>query len=206
MSTFQVERRPEDGPAAKKLRKAGVLPMALIQREHSTVMLQAPSDRFREALKHVDGHGTLVLQIGTERRPRKAIVKQIDQDALRNQLIHVTLQEVSDEDQVKMDVPILVVAHSEEEGNGATLSQVMDTLKVRGRLMDIPDHIEVDASKLSAGEHLEVSQLSLPESVEVLSAADATVITLTINRAVELPETASEDATEGEQLGGESAS
>jgi large subunit ribosomal protein L25 len=194
MSILKVERRSE-GIRPKKLRRGGVLPMVLVERTNETVLLQAPMLEFRNALRGVDGHGTLQFQIEGERRPRKAIVRKIDLDALNQELLHATFQEVTDEDEVRVEVPIVIVGHSEDEGKGVTLSQVMDSLKVRGKLKDIPEHIEVSVTGLSAGEHIEVSALALPESIECLSASDATVVSLLINRAVELPTETADAAT-----------
>jgi large subunit ribosomal protein L25 len=179
MSMFQVEQRPREGAKPKQLRKKGLLPMALVERSHETMLIQAPVDDLREAMRHLDGHGALELQISGEKGPRKAIVKHIEQDALRRELVHVTLQEVSDEDQVKIDVPI-VLRGQIEDGQDITLTQVMDHLKIRGKLKDMPDHVEISVAGLSAGSHIEVGQIELPEGIECLSPADATVATVSI--------------------------
>ena len=193
MSMFQVERRQREGAKPKQLRKSGLLPMALVERSHETMLLQAPVEELREAMRHVDGHGALEIQIGGENSSRKAIIKHIEQDALRRELIHVTLQEVSDDDQVKLDLPIILRGHPDDAGEGVTLTQTLDHLKVRGQLKKIPDHIEVDVSTLSAGHHVEVNQLSLPEGVECLSPMDATVVTMMLVREPELEATETEE-------------
>lgn len=181
MSMFQVEQRPREGAKPKQLRKNGLLPMALVERSHETMLLQAPVDDLREAMRHLDGHGAMELQISGEKGPRKAIVKHIEQDALRRELVHVTLQEVSDEDRIKMDLPIILRGQIEDE-QGITLTQVMDHLKVRGKLKDMPDHVEVNVSGMGVGSHIEVGQIELPEGIECLSSTDATVATVSLIR------------------------
>ncbi len=195
MSMFQVERRQREGAKPKQLRKKGLLPMALVERTHETTLIQAPVDQLREAMRHVDGHGALQLQIEGESTPRKAIVKHVEQDALKRELIHVTLQEVSDDDPVKLEVPIVLRGHPESEGQGVTLTQVLTTLKVRGRLRDMPEHIDVDVSQLAVGGHIEVGQLSLPENVECQTDAHATIATLSYVRE---PDTTVPNETEAE--------
>lgn len=177
MSMFQVEPRPREGAKPKQLRKNGLLPMALVERSHETMLLQAPMDDLREAMRHLDSHGAMELQISGEKGPRKAIVKHIEKDAIRRELIHVTLQEVSDEDQIKMDLPIVLRGHVEDE-QGITLTQVLDHLKVRGKLKDMPDHLEISVAGMAAGSHLEAGQIELPEGIESLTPGDSTVATL----------------------------
>jgi len=186
MSMFQVERRERSGGKPKQLRKSGLVPMALVERSHETMLIQAPIHELKEAMRHADGHGRLEVQVAGEQGSRKAIVKHVEQDVLKHELVHVTLQEVSDEDRVKLEVPIVAVGHSEEaDATGVSLTQALDTLKVRGKLNDLPEKIEIDVSNLAVGEHIQVSQIPLAEGVELLSPADATVFTLSLNRGAE---------------------
>jgi large subunit ribosomal protein L25 len=178
--------------------------MALVERSHETVLLQAPVSELKEAMRHVDGHGALELQIGGESGSRKAIVKHVEQDALRRELIHVTLQEVSDDDQVKIDLPVVLRGQAADDGQGVTVTQTLDHVKVRGRLRDIPDHLEVDISDLSVGHHIEVSQLSLPDGIECLTSADSTVVTMNYVREPDL-EVPNEVEAETGVLGAEGA-
>lgn len=179
MSMFQVENRSRDGAKPKQLRKSGLLPMALVERSHETKLLQAPFEDLREAMRHLDGHGAMEFQISGEAGPRKAIVKHIEKDAIKRELVHVTLQEVSDEDSIKMDLPIILRGHVEDE-QGITLTQVLDHLKVRGKLKNMPDHVEINVGGMTVGSHIEAGQIELPEGIESLSPSDATVATLSV--------------------------
>ncbi|MGV3617788.1 MAG: 50S ribosomal protein L25 [Fimbriimonas sp.] len=204
MSMFQVEPRLREGAKPKQLRKKGLLPMALVERTHETMLLQAPANDLQEAMRHLDGHGAMELQINGENGPRKAIVKRIEKDALRQELIHVTLQEVSDDDQVKMDLPIILRGHSEDEGEGVSITQTLDSLKVRGKLRDMPDHVEVNVDGLTVGHHIDAGQISLPEGIESLTPADATVVTVTLIREPVL-EVPNETEAETGEIGAEGA-
>lgn len=207
MSMFQVEKRERGTAKPKQLRKRGVLPMALVDRSHETMLIQAPVDSLREAMAHVDGHGRLEFQIEGEKKTRNAIVKHIEQDPLRHELIHVTLQEVSDGDTVKMDVPVVPTGHPEDlDSKGVTLQAVTDHLKLRGQFSSLPESIEVDISQLSVGHHISAGEVELPEGVELMTAADATLFTMTVNRANLEPETSEEtEETAAGESSGESA-
>jgi large subunit ribosomal protein L25 len=157
--------------------------MALVERTHETMLIQAPVEELRRAMAHVDGHGRMEFQIEGEDGSRRAIVKHVEQDPMKQELIHVTLQEVADEDMVKIDVPVVAIGHSAEaDGSGVALTTVTDHLKIRGRMMDLPERIEVDISNLGVGEHISASEITLPPGVELLSPADATLFTVTLIR------------------------
>lgn len=159
--------------------------MALVERSHETMLIQAPLDALRRAMRDADGLGRLDIQIDGEANPRKAIVKHVEQDALKHQLLHVTLQEVSEDDQVKMDVPVVAVGEPTAMETGELLLlAVTDHVKLRGRLADMPDHLEVDVTGLEAGHHIQASDVPLPNGIELMSSGDATLFSL---RAAEEP-------------------
>lgn len=202
MSLFQVQRR-EKGLKPKQLREKGTIPMAFVERNHETIPIQAPSHELREAMRHTDGRGTLELDFDGHKR--KAIVKSVDHDALKGELIHITLQEVSEDDQVRVDIPVVAVGHNDDaDTNGIQVTAVTDVLKVKGKLKDIPEKIEVDISRLSVGEHISAGEAALPEGVELVSAADATLFTVSYIQEPDLePATPSDVEAEVGVLGAE---
>jgi len=164
--------------------------MALVERSHETVPIQASAVDLRQALAHLDSHGRVEFKVGKEKASRFAIVKQLEQDPLAHHTIHVTLQEVADDDMVKVDVPVLAIGHSvDTEVTGVNLQAVIDHLKVRGRMADIPEKFEIDVSHLSVGGHIAASDVKLPDGIELLSPPDATLFAITVMRgAVETTE------------------
>jgi len=194
MSIFQVEKRTPGAEKTKQLRNRGFVPMALVERSHETLPIQASVVDLRRALSHLDSHGRLEFKVGDEKGSRFAIVKQLEQDPLAHHTIHLTLQEVADDDMVKVDVPVVATGHSSEtEATGVNLQVVTDHIKVKGKMVDIPEKFEVDVSNLKVGEHIAASDIELAEGLELLSAADATLFAVTVMRgAVETTEGSSE--------------
>jgi len=202
MSIFQVEKRNPGAEKPNKLRNRGLLPIALVERSHVTLPLQGEIAELRHALAHLDSHGRMELNIQGEKKSRRAIVKQIDQDPLRHGLIHLTLQEVADDDMVRVDVPVLAIGHSADtEAAGITLQTITDHVKVKGRVKDIPERIEVDVSSLHTGEHISAGDIALPEGIELISPPDATLFTIAIIRAVALEPATEEEPEETADTG-----
>jgi large subunit ribosomal protein L25 len=175
------------------MRKKGLLPMALVERNHQTVMLQAPVDSLRRAIQGADGHGMIDLSIQGEEQSRKAIIRDVQLDPLKHQIITVTLQEVSDEDEIKLDLPIVAVGHNEDsDAQGIQLTAAIDHIKVKGKAATLPDHIEVDVSNLHVGQHINAGDVALPEGVQLISSPDATLFTMTVVAQPDLQETDAE--------------
>ncbi|HVT10753.1 MAG TPA: 50S ribosomal protein L25 [Fimbriimonadaceae bacterium] len=199
MSVLHVERRTSGKPA--QLRRRGLLPMVLVERNNSNSLIQATEVDLRKAMAAADGLGRLDLEIAGEKKPRKVMVKHIDKNFLRQEILCVTLVEVSADDVVKIDLPIVGINAPEDfEGHGLSLTHPTDHVKVRGKMSALPERIEVDLSHLEVGHHISAGDVTLPDGVELISSPDATLFSLQVLRAASLePEvTAEPEAEEGE--------
>jgi large subunit ribosomal protein L25 len=184
--------------------------MALIGRDNSTTLIQATETDLRKAMAAADGLGRLDLEMAGEKKPRKVMVKHIEKNYIHQQILCATLVEVSADDIVKLDLPVVPINVPEDfEGGGLSLTHPTDHIKVRGKMSSMPERIEVDLSHLEVGHHINAGDVQLPEGIELISSSDATLFSLQVLRAVSLePETAEaeETAAEGtEQAEGEEA-
>jgi hypothetical protein len=74
MSALQAEIRDPNKSKPAHLRRAGLIPLALTRRDHTTITLQAPTTELKNALKHADGHGRFELKL-TDGSTIKVILK-----------------------------------------------------------------------------------------------------------------------------------
>jgi large subunit ribosomal protein L25 len=208
MSVFTVQRRSRTSDKPKQLRRSGMLPMALIERSHETTLLQANTEALRKAIRQSDGLGRIELQIEGEKGSRKAIVKHVESDPLKHELIHVTLQEVSEDDSIKVDIPVVAIGEPKAmETDELILTHVTDHLKVKGKMSSLPERIEVDVTNLEAGGHINASDIQLPEGIELISSPESTLFSLrhpaTVTESV--PAEGEEQSAEEAQAEAESA-
>jgi len=199
MSSFQAQRRNGESGKPHQLRRRGLIPMALNSHGQGTILLQAERTEVQRALRHLDGHGRIDLVVDGEGKPKKVIVKQVDNDPLHGGILNVALQEVSDKDVVKLDVPVISVGHSADaEGLGAVLNQPTTHIKLQGRMADLPAHVEVDVSGLEVGHHINAGDIKLPDGVKLMSSPDATLFGVQVLRAVSLEPELPVEPIEGE--------
>ncbi len=67
--------------------------------------------------------------------------------------------------------------------DGGVLDQTLRDLEVEVDPANIPNHVEVDVSALIIGSSLHVSDIVLPEGVEIVGEADASVCVVAAPRA-----------------------
>ena len=174
MATFNVSRRAAQGENPKQLRKKGFVPIAIVDRSHKTQMVKAPSDAIGVAVAGADAHGLIDVQIEGESGILRTIVKAMDRDVISRQILSFTLQEVAGSDTVKTEVHVTPTGHNDDaDAEDVVLTAVATELKVRSKVDDLPESIEVDVSNLHTGDHLRAGDVHLPEGVELLTPADA---------------------------------
>ena len=204
MSVFQAQRRPEKSPKPHQMRSQGIIPIALISRDHGTSLLQASRTDVQHALRHLDGHGGIDLEIADEKGKKKIIVKHVDLNPLHGGLLSVTLQEVSAKDVMKLDVTVVPINHAEDEA-GTVLTQPTTHIKLQGKMSDLPSHIDVDVSSLEVGHHINAGDVVLPDGVKLVSSPDATLFSMQVLRAVSLEPEVAVEPIEGEEPSTEAA-
>ena len=77
---------------------------------------------------------------------------------------------------VQLDVVVISIGNPEAVANGeAMLTQPTSHVKLRGKVADMPEQLEVDVSQLGIGDTVSAHNLVLPAGVDLLSAPDATL-------------------------------
>jgi large subunit ribosomal protein L25 len=206
MAALQVTPRTDTGHRAKHLRRAGLVPLALIRKpDHDIQLLQADAYQARQTIGRAHGAGMFDIHIEGEPKPRSVIVKQVQQDYMTHRLNNVTLMEVSRDDTITTDIPVTHVGTPEAvEAGTALLLTPASSVKIKGKISDIPDQFEVDCSGLDIGGHITAGDLQLPAGIELVSPPDMLLISVTIAKEPELePEVVAEGEPElvGEEPG-----
>jgi large subunit ribosomal protein L25 len=200
MATLQVQSREESRSAdVRRLRSKGILPMALIVKGEGTKLVQAPQKEIRTALRSAGGAAVFGLTLDSGAKEMKVVIKDVQRDAISRGLIHLTLQEVKDDDVIRISVPITF--HGEPDSVTKKKSSLMTplvALEVFSKPADIPDHIHIDVSKMGENDKIVVSDLDLPSGVTTHLPPETVVVTTFHMRAVSLEAPTTEAAVEGE--------
>ena len=188
MATLQVESR-EGATSAKvgRLRASGVLPMALIIKGQGTKLVQAQEKHVRTALKGSTGAAVYSLSLDSDPKEIKVVIKEVQRDPVSRDVIHLTLQEVRDDEMIRLPVPIAF--HGEPDcvtKKRSTFMSPLMHLEIYAKPADIPDHVHVDISQMEDNDKVVVGDLKLPNGVTTHVAADTVVATTFHIRTVSL--------------------
>jgi len=191
-----VHKRDVTGTrATKRLRKSGLIPGVIYGHGKDAVLIAVEPHVLREALHTSAGmHAVLDVTFEGQKRGHKAIVKQLDLDRVKSNVVHVDLQEIRLDETIETSVAIHFVGEAKGVKAGGMLDEAVREVTVKGVVTAIPEHLVMDISDLDMNETLKVADLQVPEGIEVLADPEDVLCSVLPPRKVE-----AEEGEEGEE-------
>ncbi len=172
-----VDPRVVTGKKVKALRRQGIIPAHLYGHGTESIAVQAPVQSVTNLLRTAGRNAIIDLQINGESEPRAVVLRGVQRDPVTSELVHVDFFQISLTEKLRTEVPLILTGDAPAVAvyNGVLL-QNLDTLTVEGLPMDIPEHIEVDVSRLDQlDSSIFVRDLRVPASVQVQTDLDQVV-------------------------------
>jgi large subunit ribosomal protein L25 len=172
-----AERRTLFGKKVKRLRREGRTPAVMYGHGFDPVPLQFEERRLRQVLSHVGGSQLIGVRIKGEERQEMALVRDVQRDPIRLNVLHVDLYRVEMTERITAEIPLEIVGESPvvQSGEGILLMGV-STVEVECLPGDLVDAIEVDLSDLTElDQSLHVRDLAIPSGIDVLTDMDEMV-------------------------------
>jgi len=203
MATAQLSASPRNTVgkgAARTLRSTGQIPAVIYGHAREPQSLAIPTRDFEKLLERVSAEST-VIELTLDGAVARTLIREIQRHPFKKQILHIDFQELVAGEKVSVNVPIILTGTPEGvRVSGGILSQVMSELSIRVDPVNIPRRIEADVTNVAIGHSLHVSDLTVPEGIEVLDDAEATVAVVSAPK-VEVEPTPTE--TEGVEAAAE---
>ncbi len=199
MIDLQGELRDESGKrAARRARRAGKAPAVLYGAGLPVRALWFSAEALARCLEDPTFRSRVLnIRVGDKSQP--AIVKEVHRHPARNDVLHLDLQRVRDEETIRMAVPISLLNADQSPGvkMGGSVSHLLNELHVLCLPKDLPEQIEVDLSEVDLDEMLHLSDLVLPEGIvineRVHGDVDHPVVSIHIRRVAQVDEVEEEE-------------
>lgn len=158
---------------AKDLRKQNMIPAVVYKGGKEALALQLSRDDIRDALHTKAGENVIItLEISgdAKMKDKTVLIKEIQREPIKNNILHVDFNEISLTETLKVNVPL--ATHGEAIGvkkDGGVLDHVMWEVQVECLPTAIPEKIEVDISNLNIGDAVYIKNITVPEGVKLLN-------------------------------------
>jgi large subunit ribosomal protein L25 len=196
-ATLPVTARTTSGKgAARALRRSGKIPGVIYGHGREAEAVAIDTSTLTKMLVGVSA-ATAILDVTVdERAPVKALIREIQRDALRpGTIIHLDLYEVRGDEEITLEVPVRLIGVPDGVRNfGGVLDHVLRELEIEVLPGNIPEHIDLDVTALTIGHSLFVRDLQVPNA-KVLNDPDTPICTVVAPRTEEAPAAATEEVT-----------
>jgi len=178
-----AEIRTELGKSkVKKLREKDLIPAVVYKGGKECFNLKIQRKELFEALHTSAGENVLItLKIKGEKKVKEktCIIKELQYHPVRENILHVDLNEISLTEKIKIKVP--VQTHGEPEGvtkDGGVLDHPLWEVEIECLPTEIPEKIEVEVGKMKIGDTVYVKDLEVASGIKILNDPELTVLSV----------------------------
>jgi large subunit ribosomal protein L25 len=175
--------------ASRRLRHEGKVPAILygghlearaLSLSHQKLAIMLDNERFYSTI--------LSLKVGSE--TQAAILKDVQRHPYKNAILHVDFQRVEENEKIRIAIPLHFKGEAVSPGvktQGGIVSHMRTEVEVSCLPKDLPEFVEVDLSELSLNESIHLSQLKIPDGVQLVDLVkeDSAVVAIHSPRAEE---------------------
>jgi large subunit ribosomal protein L25 len=127
------------------------------------------------------------------------ILKDVQFDPVTDKVVHFDLIGLSATDKIELEVPIALVGSAIGVKDGGLLQQSLHKADIECLPSDIPQHIEIDISKLKMGDSIHIGDLKI-EGITFRSSKDSVVVSVMAPKAEKVEDALAEKADEPEVI------
>ncbi len=161
-----LAKREVSGKKVKNLRDQGLIP-SVVFGKNEPILTQSSYNETEKAVRAAGYHSPIDLTI--DGKAQMVLVKNVDIDPVKRVIRNIEFQAIKANEVVEATAPIKIVDFETSDASKAhlVLSIVLEEIDVKAKPADLPELIEVDASKLAGVEDgLTVADIVLPKGVE----------------------------------------
>ena len=188
--------------ASRRLRGSGKIPAIIYGGDQAAQPIEMDHKDLFYNLKMEAFHAS-ILSLNLAGKKEQVLLRDIQMHPFKQQVLHVDFQRVDPNKKIHMKVPLHFINAEISPGvktSGGIVSHILTEVDISCLPADLPEYISVDLAELTAGHTLHLSDLVLPQGIEIIALTkgdNSPVATIVIPRSV-----LSEEAT-GEEAGAE---
>ena len=176
MNDYEVSAMRRDGlgkGATRRLRRSGMVPGVIYGAGKESQSILVKSNELKKQLEH-EAFFSHILNVKLDGESSQAVLKDMQRDPASFEVTHVDFMRVSATELLTMRVPLHFVNEEASPGSraGGVISPLMTEVEITCLPKDLPEFIDVDLAGLELNDSVHLSQLVLPEGVELASAID----------------------------------
>jgi large subunit ribosomal protein L25 len=192
---IKVTKREETGKRhGRALRRQGLIPAVVYGAEGPSVPVALEEKNFRALLRAGAAQAIVDLKIEGADEETLAIIKEIQYDALGDDIQHVDFLRVTAGKPIQVTVPITATGRSEGEKEGGIVEHLTREVRIECLPQDIPENVTFDISSMGLGDSIHLRDVAPPSGVTFLDSLDTALVVVKTPRMARAEVIAEEEA------------
>ena len=155
--------------ASRRLRRQGMVPAIIYGAGRPSRSISFDHNKVIKQLENESSYSS-VLNIKVGDNNQAVILKDMQRHPSRRLIMHMDFQRIVEDEVIRMNVPIHLVNTDIAPGvkqGGGSVSHLMTDVEVVCLPRNLPEYLEVDIAELELDEMRYISDIPLPEGVEI---------------------------------------
>ena len=165
--------------ACRRLRQEGFVPAVIYGKDEEPLNLECEKKDLLKVLHTRAGENVVLkLKISKNREEfnRTALVKEVQHDPLKGEVLHVDFNHISLTKLIKVEIPVEAKGESKGVKEGGVLEHILWQVEVECLPTQIPEKIDARVDALEIGDSIHVKDLIPPPGVKILTDPEMAVI------------------------------
>jgi large subunit ribosomal protein L25 len=197
--------------ASRRLRHEGLVPAIVYGGDNDPAQISIKNNEFIHELEN-EAIYTQVIDLQVGANTEEVILRDLQRHPYKNKVMHADFFRIDKNTPIKVVVPIHVANAEECVGvkmDGGMITQLVTEIEIISLPKHLPEYLELDVENLHLGETLHLSDIKMPEGVEITAMLnieetehddhDLGVLSVVKTRAEEVIEDEAPEAPEGEE-------
>lgn len=188
--------------ASGRARRAGIVPAVLYGEGKDPVSLSIDYAAFKQLVHGEQGEHAIV-EVKVENNPEldsPAMLKAVQHHPVKETYVHADLLRIDLKKKIRTQIPIKLEGHSVGVIEGGVIDHQCRELEVECLALEVPDHIIAVITDLEIGQSLHVSDLTIPDGIDLITGLQRSVVAVHAPRVIEETTVAEGDElVEGEE-------
>ncbi|PMS36419.1 LSU ribosomal protein L25P [Trinickia symbiotica] len=175
MKVVAFERNLQGTGASRRLRNSGKTPGIVYGAADQPQLIELDHNALWHALKKEAFHSS-ILDLEVAGKSQQVLLRDVQYHPFRQLVLHVDFQRVDAKKKLHTKVPVHFMNQETNPAvklGGAVISHVVTEVEVECLPGDLPEFVELDLSKIEAGQSLHAKDITLPKGVSLAARVEA---------------------------------
>lgn len=175
--TISAKTRTVSGKAAaKRLREVGSIPAVVYNDKGESTMIEVNSVEFNKVWRNITK--TTPVELNVDGKTSLALIKDVEYNIRNDSVLHADFFVPAKDKKLKYSLKVHFSGNAAGVLKGGFLLKHVPEVAVLATIENLPERIVVDVSNLNVGDSFKVKDLNLGKNVEIVTDAEAELVSI----------------------------